>query len=309
MAESNNIYCNTNVYLARISGTNWSYLLIKEGHLCWQFIKGDIAATIIPGLLFMIGAWSNQPSSFSDLLLGLGQGLLYFLLSVVTFCVSNQIIGLEEDRLNKPSRPLVTGAISYRGAQYRWVVSMVLLSLCGWWFGVLNWALLWQVCTILHNFVGFSKHWSTKYLLTGVGLTAELAAAWQLVTPLTPLAWRWLLVLGSAWILLCPVQDLRDITGDRATGRKTIPIVFGEIVSRVMLSVGFSLLPLVIHFALMMPAGNSWNLMLWDLGQAVVSFIIAARIIFYRTPQMDRHTYMLFTYWYCLVLASAIFVL
>jgi 4-hydroxybenzoate polyprenyltransferase len=282
--------------------------IVREIHLIWQFIYRDLTSTVVPALLFVTAAWKANLQSASLLHLLLGKGLLYFVLYIFSFCVANQIFGIEEDRLNKPNRPLVTGAISLRGAQIRWAISMILFSLVGWLFGVLEWALLWQVVIILHNFGGYSKHWMGKNLSIGVGTVAQLGAAWQLVAPLTPIAWSWILLLAGVWTILVPIQDFRDISGDLAVGRKTFPMVFGETQSRILLSLCLGILPLVVHFVLMMPAGNSWNVILWDIALAAVSLTIAVRMIFYRSPQADHQTYMLFTYWYCLALVSAIFV-
>lgn len=257
----------------------------------------------------MVAAWKTQPTNAVDFLVVLGQGIVYFWLYIVPFCISNQIVGVDEDRINKPHRPLVKGAVSLQGAKVRLVVSMVLFGLVGWWFGVLEWALLWQACTILHNLGSGSKHWITKNLFIGVGTLALLAAAWQLVTPITSIAWHWILVVAGVWLFLAAIQDLRDIDGDRAIGRNTFPIAFGETASRVVLSLGFALLPFVTHFGLMVPAGLTWNVIPCDIVLAVISLTIAGRIISCRLPKADHHTYMLFTYWFCSVLACAIAVI
>lgn len=279
--------------------------VVREAHLSWQFIGGDFSTMTVSGLIFMVAAWNNDPSRMS-FWSALGRDLLYFWLYAVSFCLANQIVGVDEDRLNKPHRPLVTGAVSYRGAIVRWAASMLLFSLVAWWFGVLEWASLWQVSIILYNFGVWAKHWATKNLIMGVGTVAQLAAAWQIVTPITPLVWRWILLIAFVVIPLVSIQDLRDLEGDIATGRNTFPIAFGETPSRIILCAGFILLPLAIHFALMIPAGNTWNVILWDIGLAIISWSVAARVVFYRSPHADHHTYMLFTYWYCAVLGSAI---
>jgi 4-hydroxybenzoate polyprenyltransferase len=288
---------------------NWKYSFLRELHIVWQFIWRDIWATIIPTLLFLVAAWQNQSLSFGELMLGLGRGFIYFGLYIFPFCIANQMVGIEEDKINKPDRPIITGLVSYQGAQVRFVASMVAYSLVGWWFGILELTLIWQICIILHNFGGWSKHWLTKDLIMGVGAIVELAGSWQLVTAMTPVVWQWTLVLAFIVTLLIPLQDFRDLDGDRAIGRNTFPIAFGESAGRAIMGLGFGLLPVVIHLGLMMPAGNSLNVMFWDIAQAFISWTIATRIVVYRTPKADHHTYMMLLYWYCLVLGSAIFVL
>ncbi|MBW4676631.1 MAG: UbiA family prenyltransferase [Desmonostoc geniculatum HA4340-LM1] len=116
-------------------------------------------------------------------------------------------------------------------------------------------------------------------------------------------------MIGAIWSTLVAVQDLRDIEGDLAVKRSTFPIAFGETASRFILSLGFGLLPFIIHFILMMPTENTVSTLVCDIVLAVFSWFIAARIVLNRSPKEDHHTYILFTYWYCLVLASAIVVL
>ena len=231
--------------------------LVREAYVIWLFIRRDCSSTILPALLFLIAAWKSNQSSFGTLLLALGQGFVYFLLFILSFCIANQIVGIDEDRLNKPDRPLVTGIVSYHGALVRLVCSQIVFSLVGLCFNVLEWALLWQLFTFLYHFAHWDKNWFTKGLVIGIGAVAQLCAAWQLVTPITPIAWRWILMMGSFWTTLVAVQDFRDIEGDRLIGRKTLPMVIGETPSRVILSIGFIFLPLVIHFVLMIPAGNT----------------------------------------------------
>ena len=294
--------------------THWIHSLLQEAHLIWQFIWRDVWATIIPGMLFLVAGWQTQPSSFSGFLACCGCGLLYFLLYIYTFNLANQIVGIEEDRINKPDRPLVTGTVSYEGAWVRLIVSMELYTLVGWWFGVLGWALLWQVCIILLNFCGWSKFWATKNLMMGVGGVALLAAAWHLGTPNTPIpqsAWIWIWVLHIILVPLVYVQDLRDMEGDRLIGRNTAPLAFGENTARVLLCLGFIVSPFVTHYGygLIVAAGNILNVVLWGFGIAAINWTMAVRVIFCRSPQADHRTYMMFVYWYCFSIASAIVVL
>ncbi|HEX6290451.1 MAG TPA: UbiA family prenyltransferase [Herpetosiphonaceae bacterium] len=280
-----------------------------EMHLSWLFIKGDISATIVPTSLFTIAAWHSRSIPLYELVAALGSGLTYFWLYVCIFCVSNQLTGIEEDRLNKPYRPLARGIVSYEGALMRWIVLMALFTFVGWWLDLLGWALLWQAATVLHNFGGWARHWIGKHLVMGAGIVAGLAPAWELVTPLTPIAWRWIILLACTVMLLVAAQDLRDIAGDRVIGRQTLPIVFGEMQTRASLSFGFVLLPAVIYVGLIAPADSTWAALLCSMVPAAMSLWIAARIVLYRTRQADHQTYMLFTYWYCTMMLTAIVVL
>lgn len=287
----------------------WDQGVVRELGLSWQFIGGDISSTIVPALLFMGAAWSTNVLSAGAVARAIGSGLLYFWLYIYVFCLSNQLSGVEEDRTNKPRRPLVTGAVSYRGAQMRWLLLMLAFTGVGWLLDVLLWTLLWQTVLVLHNFGGWSRRWYTKNLVMALGVIAQLGAAWELVQPLTPLALRWVLIIAAVVFYLISVQDLRDMEGDRLIGRRTFPLVFGARATRIALAVGFVLLPLVVDRWLLRPAGSGWIVLSCDAVLAALSLTIAVRVLRLRTARADHYTYLLFTTWYCLTLLSAMFVL
>ncbi|BAZ42305.1 1,4-dihydroxy-2-naphthoate octaprenyltransferase [Calothrix sp. NIES-4101] len=288
---------------------NITHHFIREINLIWLFIRRDFPSTVIAALVFLIAAWKSNNLSSDELFFGLGRGFFYFLLYILSFCIANQILGVEEDRLNKPDRPIVSGAISYDGAVVRLVISQLGFTLLGFCLGIVQWALLWQLFTFLYHVAHWDRNWITKGLVVGVGAFLHLVPAWELIAPITPIGWTWILTMSAIWTILVPVQDFRDIEGDRIVYRQTLPILIGEKASRILVSLGFVILPLVVHIILMMPAGNTWNVLLCDFTLAVLSWAIAARILFCRNPKADHRTYMLFTYWYCLALISAIIIL
>lgn len=293
-----------NVYLPR-----WLEAIRTEVALNWKFNRYDISATLIPGVLFVLAAWHSRPLDWMALPGHLLWGSLYFWLYASVFCISNQLGGVHEDRLNKPDRPLAAGLLTRRGAWVRWFVAMGLFSLVGWHLGVLEWTLLWQVSLVLHNLGSWSRHYATKNLVMTLGAVAQLAAAWQMVRPITPTVWAWILVPALTLLTHVSLQDMRDMEGDSVVGRRTLPIVFGERPSRLFLALAFGLLPVATHFVLMAPEGLRPDVLVLDLLLAAISLAIAGRIILLRSPTADHVTYMLYTYWYCFVLAAAIVVL
>ncbi len=287
----------------------WINTIISEILLYWKFNRYDISATLIPGVLFTLAAWHSAQPDWNALLPLLGWAAVYFWLYCTTFCISNQLAGEVEDRINKPDRPLPGGLVSRHGAWIRWIIAMTLFTLVGWRLGVLEWTLLWQVTLVLHNLAGFARHYWLKNLSMVSGAIAQLAAAWQMVRPLTPEAWMWLLVPAFTLLTNASLQDLRDIEGDRKNHRRTLPIVFGEGFTRVFVAIAFVALALLSHAALFAPAGFHAGILLLDGILAGLCLIIAARVLLLRTKQSDHVSYMMYTYWYCFVLAAAIVVL
>lgn len=281
----------------------WLAIPIHEAELSWRFIAGDASSGIVPGMLFVLAAWIGHPTT--PLPIALGRGIIYFWLYLYTFCLSNQLNGLNEDKRNKASRPLVEGLITQRQAEIRWIVVMVLFATLAWAFGVLIWALLWQLIIMLHNFGTWAKHWFTKNLAMAIGVTVQLAAAWQMIAPITSQEWHWIAVAACTIFILVTVQDLRDVEGDLAVGRKTFPIVYGKTITRAYLMFGFGVVaPLALQFAFLQSGIPSLPAQIYDGLLVLLCLVIAWRVFRYRTTYADHATYVLFTYWYCLFVAS-----
>jgi 4-hydroxybenzoate polyprenyltransferase len=282
-----------------------------ELQINWSFIRRDMFVSLVPGILFSTAALINYPASSGlELLTVFAKDVVYFWLCITTFCISNQINGIEEDRLNKPERPLVIGLITPEAARIRWYVAMVLFSLFGWLTGTIGWALTWQIGCILYEYFGGAKHWYFKTFLGGIGVTSEVGAAWQLAQrEIPPVAWTWIAIVGLYLITLMAVQDFRDMAGDRALGRKTMPLLFGEVPSRYVVAAGYAGFPLLVHYFLIVPAGLTLTNLFWDLLLGAFAWTIAFRTIVWRNPKSDHLTYVMFTLLLCLYLLSAIFVL
>jgi 4-hydroxybenzoate polyprenyltransferase len=273
------------------------------------FIKYDYATGFIPPSLFVLAIGLHYHLSATTLLLDVGKAVLIFAGYIYAFCLSNQLADISEDRINKPSRPLPTGLVTREQAWTRLVFVLVCYAALAQWFGVAWWVLLWQAALLLHNQGRFSWHWLGKNVIMGIGTLAQLAAAWCLVMPLTETGWRWVPTLSVVIFTLIPLQDLRDIAGDMAVGRRTFPIVFGKPFTRAYVAVGFCLLPLLIHIQLMAPREPDPYVIFADLTLGAWAVLIAARTIAFRTPRADHLTYTLWTLWYTTTLATAWFAL
>ncbi|MFD3541613.1 UbiA family prenyltransferase [Streptomyces sp. NPDC058662] len=196
----------------------------------------------MPGAFFTVAAWRNLHLPASDLAWVLVKSLVYCWLFLSVHTLSNQLVGVEEDRANKPDRPLPSGLATVRGTTHRLVVVVVLFLLAGQVWGVLPWTVLWVVLVGVRTYENLMRWWFVKNPAIVGGAFALLGAAWQLAGPLTPAAWYWV-VAGTAYWLTGFVEDLRDVPGDTAVGRRTLPMVVGAPVVRGVVGVALVLVP------------------------------------------------------------------
>ncbi|MFB7917123.1 UbiA family prenyltransferase [Streptomyces sp. NPDC056061] len=257
--------------------------VVNEVQVSGRFISNDVWTTVLPATAFVLAAARHSGHTGGRIAVDFLCGALYFWLYIYGFTLTNQLYGVEEDRVNKPFRPLVTGRSSYRGAQRRAVVVLLLFPAVAWWLGVLFWALAWEATYLLTNVARWERHWFLKNLSMGIGVTVQLAAAWTIVAPLTPSAWRWVITLAVSIWLLIPLQDLRDVKGDLVNDRRTFPIALGERFTRAYLATGFALLPVVVHLLLLEPSASPWKYPL-EAVLAAISWLVAVRVVGPRSP-------------------------
>ncbi|KAF9067437.1 UbiA prenyltransferase family-domain-containing protein [Rhodocollybia butyracea] len=272
--------------------------LIYEFHIFLGFSWRDWSTTLIPGSIFSIGAMRTLPHSsriFQKYLFL----ILWLTLFVYWFTLSNQITGVEEDRINKPDRPIPSQKVTVIGAKMRWALVLIAFISTAVIYEptLLPEVICWVLTTALLCVTPFGKHWFVKNCVAmTTGTWALLGGSWKAIVPLTPHAENLVLTV-SVWTgLLMPLQDLWDMEGDAAIGRKTLPLVVGSTACRQIVT--FFLIPVSL-------------LILWGGGiisNAPVPLIAVHTFLGYRIMHdngsyYDHKTYMVFTYIFCLVLA------
>lgn len=91
------------------------------------------------------------------------------------------------------------------------------------------WSLLWVVVLISLYLLHFSRIGPAKDLCIVLGVVSQLMACWKLGGSDMHYGWRWVKLI-ILWIFFTvPIQDFRDVPGDLAAGRRTTPILLGDI--------------------------------------------------------------------------------
>lgn len=142
--------------------------------------------------------------------------------------MGNQICGVQEDEINKPDRPIASGATSLKAARIRWAVLTVLYFSYGCYLGVGIWSAMWIAISFAHNFLSFGDFGPTKDMCIGLGCVAQLTAAWLIGGAPYEVGWNWIKIIALYTLFPIPLQDLRDVPGDLAVGRRTTPILMGD---------------------------------------------------------------------------------
>ncbi|KAF8177942.1 UbiA prenyltransferase family-domain-containing protein [Mycena galopus ATCC 62051] len=257
----------------------------------YLFSKTDIKTTIAPITMLAICCAPVCEMRRTD---NIVQTIFWLWLQVLHFNLVNQssAASIAEDLKNKPFRPLPSQRITLEQALIlRYVCLFVGLSLSATFsltVFLLNIAFVVSII-VYHNFHG-DGHWLSKNVLNALGYGFLEGGATLIAGcdrhhfgSLSRLS-----IILSVAIIATTVhaQDFQDQIGDKAVGRRTLPIVF-PILSRYLTFFGI----ISWSFALSL----IWNLdFVTQTAVVLLGTAVAARYLALRTVGDDKYSYILY---------------
>ncbi|KAJ3861588.1 UbiA prenyltransferase family [Lentinula novae-zelandiae] len=189
------------------------------------FIRSDITTTLIPVSVF---ALITCPNPWEPL--HAAQSIIWLLLHLLQFNFSNQLVSIEEDKNNKPYRPLPSHRISVKSVWYLCLCSRVVCLIVSSHFGgmVFCCSTAFVLLTILCNEANGAKSGITKNLLNAGGISMFLLGTLLVLSQnrhhLDIYALNAIALNFAVIATTIHAQDFRDIQGDTKAGRHTLPI-------------------------------------------------------------------------------------
>ena len=216
---------------------------------------------------------------------------------------------VEEDKKNKPWRPIPAGRLSIEETKILMLASYVVGVLGSIYLGGVAESLALVAQGWIYNELEAANHSClARNLLNASGYMTFAAGAAKVAciqsrTTIQRGTYSWFILLGLVVATTIQFQDLYDQEGDSARGRRTIPIIAGDRIAR--LSVG---LPVAV-WSLLCPA--FWRL---DARGFVLPMFFGAVVIFrlfrYKGVCADRTSFKFWNAWvvvlYLLPLVKAI---
>ncbi|KAF8996788.1 UbiA prenyltransferase family [Cyathus striatus] len=259
--------------------------------MCFLFIKSDIKTILVPITSFgLVAAGKLTFHSFS-------RALLWVVIYLLQFCVSNQSISPEEDAENKPWRPIPSDVITVNNARtFRWCLLALGIALSAYY------KILWPACILtlgiwVNNELKLDSHWATRNLCNALGYAAFNAGATSaacfsyecISKPTTRLAHA-----GSSFIVLLTIhaQDFEDVIGDMRNGRSTLPILM-PLGSRISMLFGMVLTSIALSFF--------WTFNVFiSTGFISLGSWVGLRFMFLRDRKSDKQSYLFYNMWLAL---------
>lgn len=115
------------------------------------------------------------------------------------------------------------------GAKTRYCIETAVYFTYSYFLNVHTWAIVWILTVYSAYFLHLAKIGPGKDLYITIGTVAQLVASWKLGGSDVETIWSWVEMLAYWTFFTIPLQDLRDVPGDLAAGRRTTPIILGDI--------------------------------------------------------------------------------
>ncbi|KAF2019986.1 hypothetical protein BU24DRAFT_387164 [Aaosphaeria arxii CBS 175.79] len=279
-------------------------------HTLYLFTANDFHTFAIPTTLFAtFGALSgpilttNPNPSILEVLSKLPAALMIVWANLLIFDISNQRspAAVEEDKINKPHRPLPSGRISIDATRRLLLVGIPVVLALSWSMGCWQEALLLFTATWMYNDLqGCDEDWILRNFLIAVGYGLFSSAALRVMTgpehAITTKGLQWIALVTMVMFVTQHICDIKDAEGDRSRGRRSAPIVLGD--ELVRLSVA---LPIIIC-SIVCPA--FFGLGIGSYTATVgLGGLVAGRTWMLRDLKSDKLTWKLWALWTVMLFA------
>ncbi|KAJ7593897.1 UbiA prenyltransferase family-domain-containing protein, partial [Mycena floridula] len=191
------------------------------------FTESDIASILGPTLSDLCLEVLVGPTSLK----GFSMGCLWLELHLLAF----EILGIDEDKLAKPHRPIVSGRISLENAEQLYRATMALALLYSMYLDLLPCSIIYIAAIVAYNEGRWAENWVMKSMLASIGYVCYcwgVTSIFDHGKSLSDVSRLAVLLSGALHATTGYAQDFRDREGDSAIGRKTIPILLPQYLAR-----------------------------------------------------------------------------
>jgi 4-hydroxybenzoate polyprenyltransferase len=232
--------CGTNSTKMNGMKTIWSHIVTL-----FLFTKSDFKTVVLPQTIcaLSIALSSRGPSQEcrlepQDVAIRMPCVIAWIWIHLLVENLANQRLpeSIDEDKVNKPWRPIPAGRLTPADAQTWLQVAVPVALIISILFNSLPSSTALMTMIWLYNDLdGSSRGPGQRNCLNAAGLACF---SWGAVTVLLgscverDLVAKWIMLLSLVVATTVHVQDLPDMAGDYARDRKTFPLVYGELVAR-----------------------------------------------------------------------------
>ncbi|KAI9722765.1 MAG: hypothetical protein M1828_004461 [Chrysothrix sp. TS-e1954] len=281
--------------------------------ILWLFTYSDIKTILIPKIAFGLVTYlcgpvltSNQQPTAKYALARLPNLVVWIWIHLLYCNLSNQRQpeAIEEDRVNKPWRPLPSGRISKLQTN-RLLIVVTLSSIATSYFcGGLEQSIIlivggWsydKLGSSDSNFAVRNLHNAGGFLIFASGAANVACECPGSAIKFNDSFYQWLATIAFIVFTTVQTQDLEDQAGDSVRNRATIPLVLGDSLARWTVAIP------VVCWSLFCPF--FWRMsLIGSLLPTGIGTTIAARVLSLRSVNEDKKTWRLWCAWMAVMYA------
>ncbi|CAG8575415.1 2686_t:CDS:2, partial [Dentiscutata erythropus] len=224
----------------------------------------------------------------------------------------NQFDDVEEDKLNKPFRPVPSGLVTVKGAQRRLIAFNIIFPIVSYLIGglpLLISAFIWQAWFVTYKLLDLNVNALCKNCFSAFGAWIMFVVSSNLIIGTEFKVSKWWgcepcpfkLSVVIFVLFTLQVQDFRDQKGDKLIGRKTLPLLIGDNICRWLTAIALALSAFFLYgsanYFLILPGVKKLNISVpseFTITETVLFAVTAwtcVRLIKYRDQSDDRCTY------------------
>ena len=279
--------------------------LFYHAYSLWLFTFSDLKTIVIPKTAFGIITLLSGPvlttshrPAWLTVVRCLPLIIIWTWLNLLPLAMNNEHRqdDVEEDKKNKPWRPIPAGRLSIQETRHLMVASYVTAVFASAYLGGLPECLALIVQGWIYNELGAANDsYLARNILNATGYMTFAAGAAKVAcmhsgTTMQRGSYVWFTLLAAVIATTIHFQDLYDQKGDSARGRRTIPLIMGDCRARLSVAV-----PIAV-WSLLCPA--FWHL---ETRGFVLSGVLGAVVIFrlfrYRGVSADKTSFKIWNAW------------
>lgn len=275
--------------------------------LYWEFTESNFDTFVIPnstfGILSALAADAlahGPPPTLISVLTRAPLVILFNWHNVFNFDLANQRQpeSIQEDRINKPWRPIVTGKVSAEQTRRAMLLTIPSALLLNYLLGVWKQGVFILIITWLYNDIRGSDE-VVRDLLISVAYGLFNSASMEIAmgtenNRINHQGVAWVAIISGVIFTTMQIQDLKDQAGDSTRGRRSVALLLGDTVSRASLVVFLCLWSLVCPYF--------WQAGLVGYAMSIIpAAVISLRLILWRSVKDDARSWRWWCFWTCML--------
>ena len=251
---------------------------------------------------------TNATPHLSDIARRLPQIILWNWANLLLFDVANQRLpqSILEDTVNKPWRPLPSKRLTDTEARRLLLVLVPAVFLLSLYLGGVLESVAMMLLTWMYNDLGGAdENYMIRNLINACGFVcyssgATVVAAGYGQHELNQKAYGWLALVGGVIFSTLQMQDMADMEGDAARGRRTLPLVHGETTARWSIAIPIA------AWSFICPA--FWETGFTGYGVSITAgSVLVVRVLFLRGRAAYRKTWAVWCFWTMMLYLQPLF--